>query len=152
MREGSPKRIDATPAAPIPVISTPRRRKHEGDFGFPVVGIGASAGGLEACKMLVEAAPAGSGIAFILVQHLDPSHESMMVELLAGHTSLTLRQATDGMPIEPDNLYIIPPGAYLSVDEGALLVSPPTARHGSRLPFDFLLNSMAERLAWISQT
>jgi len=96
--------------------------------------------------MLVEAAPAGSGIAFILVQNLDPSHESMMVELLAGHTSLTVRQATDGMPIEPDNLYIIPPGAYLSVDEGALLVSPPTARHGSRLPFDFLLNSMAERL------
>jgi two-component system CheB/CheR fusion protein len=70
----------------------------------------------------------------------------MMVELLAGHTSLTVRQATDGMLIEPDNLYIIPPGTYLSMDQGALVVSPPTARHGARLPFDFLLNSMAEQL------
>ncbi len=119
--------------------------------GFPVVGIGASAGGLEASKALVEAVPAGCGIAFILVQHLDPSHESMMVELLAGHTSLIVRQAADGMTIEPDNLYVIPPGTYLSVAEGALLVSPPTARHGSRLPFDFLLNSMAEQLGPVDE-
>jgi two-component system CheB/CheR fusion protein len=124
----------------------PSRHKHDDERGFPIVGIGASAGGLEACKALVESVQVGSGIAFILVQHLDPSHESMMVELLAGHTSLTVRQATDGMPIEPDNLYVIAPGTYLSVDNGALVVSPPTARHGARLPFDFLLNSMAEHL------
>ena len=54
-------------------------------------------------------------MAFILVQHLDPTHESMMVDLLAGHTSMTVRQATDGMPIERDHLYVIPPGTYLSV-------------------------------------
>jgi two-component system CheB/CheR fusion protein len=113
---------------------------------FPIVGIGASAGGLVACKTFVETVPAPSGMAFILVQHLDPTHESMMVELLAGHTALTVRQATDGMLIEPDNFYVIAPGTYLGVNEGALVVSAPSARHGARLPFDYLLNSMAEQL------
>ena len=82
-------------------------------------------------------------MAFILVQHLDPTHESMMVDLLAGHTSMTVRQATDGMPIERDHLYVIPPGTYLSVGDGALHLSQPQARHGARLPFDFLLHSLA---------
>ena len=110
---------------------------------FPVVGIGASAGGLDACIKLFEALPAASGMAFILIQHLDPSHESMMVDLLASHTPMTVCQAADGMPIERDHLYIIPPGTYLSVGNGALLLSQPQARHGARLPFDFLLQSLA---------
>ena len=88
--------------------------------------------------------PAGNGMAFILVQHLDPTHESMMVDLLAGHTSMTVRQATDGMLLERDHLYVIPPGTYLSVGNGALHLSQPQARHGARLPFDFLLHSLAE--------
>ena len=92
----------------------------------------------------MDALPAGNGMAFILVQHLDPTHESMMVDLLAGHTSMTVRQATDGMPIERDHLYVIPPGTYLSVGDGALHLSQPQARHGARLPFDFLLHSLAE--------
>ena len=83
-------------------------------------------------------------MAFILVQHLDPTHESMMVGLLAGHTSMTVRQAVDGMPIEREYLYVIPPGTYLSVGNGSLHLSQPEARHGARLPFDFLLHSMAE--------
>jgi two-component system CheB/CheR fusion protein len=83
-------------------------------------------------------------MAFILIQHLDPTHESMMVDLLAAHTAMTVRQATDGMPIERDHLYVIPPGAYLSVGSGALHLSQPRARHGARLPFDFLLRSLAE--------
>ncbi len=111
---------------------------------FPVVGIGASAGGLEACAKLLDALPASNGMAFILIQHLDPSHESMMAELLAGHTSLVVLQATDGMPVEPGHVYVIPPGAYLAVGDGALRLTPPQARHGARLPFDFLLRSLAE--------
>ena len=83
-------------------------------------------------------------MAFILVQHLDPTHESMLVDLLAGHTSMTVRQATDGMPLEREHLYVIPPGSYLSVAGGALHLSQPRARHGARLPFDFLLHSLAE--------
>ena len=92
----------------------------------------------------IDALPAGNGMAFILVQHLDPTHESMMVDLLAGRTSMTVRQATDGMPIERDHLYVIPPGSYLSVVGGALRLSTPQARHGARLPFDFLLHSLAQ--------
>lgn len=115
-----------------------------GPGNFPVVGIGASAGGLEACRKLVDGLPAGNGMAFILIQHLDPTHESMMVDLLVGHTSMTVRQAMDGMPIEPDHLYVIPPAAYLSVANSALRLSQPQAHHGARLPFDFLLHSLAE--------
>ena len=122
----------------------PARGPARGSGDFPVVGIGASAGGLDACRKLVDALPADNGMAFILVQHLDPTHESMMVDLLAGHTSMTVRQATDGMPIERDHLYVIPPGTYLSVGDGALHLSQPQARHGARLPFDFLLHSLAE--------
>ena len=83
-------------------------------------------------------------MAFILVQHLDPTHESMMVDLLTGHTSMQVSQATDGVPLERDHLYVIPPGTYLSVVNGSLHLSQPQARHGARLPFDFLLHSVAE--------
>jgi two-component system, chemotaxis family, CheB/CheR fusion protein len=122
-------------------MPAPSASRSKGDFA--IVGIGASAGGLDACRKLVDVLPADNGMAFILVQHLDPTHESMMVDLLAGHTSMTVRQAIDGMPIERDHFYIIPPGAYLSVGCGALHLSQPQARHGARLPFDFLLRSLA---------
>jgi chemotaxis response regulator CheB len=116
----------------------------EGSEDFPVVGIGASAGGLEACTKLLGALPSDNGMAFILVQHLDPKHESMMVELLAHRTAMTVVQATNGAQIERKHLYIIPPDSYLSVSNGALHLSQPLARHGARLPFDFLLRSLAE--------
>jgi len=122
------------PAAPPPC----------GQGAFPIVGIGASAGGLAACRTLLGALAPGNGMAFILVQHLDPTHESMMVELLAGHTPMIVRQASDGVSIEPDHVYVIPPGTYLSVSNGALHLSHPQARHGARLPFDFLLYSLAQ--------
>lgn len=122
----------------------PARALPRGSGDFPVVGVGASAGGLEACRNLVSALPAKHGMAFILVQHLDPVHESMMVDLLAGHTTMTVYQASEGMPVERDHLYVIPPGTYLSVASGALHLSQPRARHGARLPFDFLLHSLAQ--------
>ncbi|WP_176060083.1 chemotaxis protein CheB [Paraburkholderia sp. BCC1876] len=111
---------------------------------FPVVGIGASAGGLEACRKLLGALPVNAGMAFVLVQHLDPTHKSMMVDLLGEHASVNVREAEDGMLIEREYLYVIPPGASLSVRNGTLQLSKPLARHGARLPFDFLLRSMAE--------
>ena len=123
-------------------ISKPLSARKTADF--PIVAIGASAGGLDACRKLLDALPAVNGMAFIIVQHLDPSHDSMMVDLLAGHTSMPVLLATDGMKIERERVYVIPPGVYLSVDDkGALRISKPEARHGARLPFDFLLNSLA---------
>jgi len=92
----------------------------------------------------MEVLPAVSGMAFILIQHLDPNHASMMVDLLASHTAMTVLQAEEGMRLEPDHLYIIPPGTYLSIGDGALHLSLPQARHGARLPFDFLLHSLAK--------
>jgi two-component system CheB/CheR fusion protein len=133
------KRTRSEPKGPFAQAPRPPRSPGE----FLVVGIGASAGGLDACKKLLGSLSASDGMAFILVQHLDPTHESMMVELLSAHTSMTVVQATDGMPIEPDYFYVIPPGTYLSVDDGALRLSQPLARHGARLPFDFLLHTLA---------
>ena len=112
-------------------------------MNFPVVAIGASAGGLDACRKLLDALTDGSGLALILVQHLDPNHASMMVELLSSHTPMKVLQATDGMMIQPGHLYVIPPGAYLSVGQGALQLVSPQARHGARMPFDFLLHALA---------
>src|SRR6476661_5889892 len=110
----------------------------------PVVAIGASAGGLEACRKLLAGFPPASGMAFVLVQHLDPTHGSLLVDLLAGHTTMPVRQATDGLLIEPNRVYVIPPGQYLSVGLGALHLARPQHRQGVRLPFDFLLHSLAE--------
>jgi two-component system CheB/CheR fusion protein len=112
--------------------------------GLRVVGIGASAGGLEACRHLVEALAPGAGIGFILVQHLDPAQESLLVDLLTSHTKLTVVEAADGMLVQPDQVAVIPPGSYLSVSGGRLRLSKPGVRHGARMPFDFLLRSLAE--------
>jgi two-component system, chemotaxis family, CheB/CheR fusion protein len=90
--------------------------------------------------------PGGTGMAFILIQHLDPTHASMMVDLLVGHTPLKVKQAADAMPIEPEHVYLIPPDAYLSIRGGTLHLSQPRERHGARLPFDFFLRSLAEEL------
>ena len=109
-----------------------------------VVGIGASAGGLEACTKLMAAFPADAAEALILVQHLDPTHPSMMVELLSAHTTMPVAQATDGMPVAPGRLHVIPPGVYLSVRDGMLRLSRPEVARSARMPFDFLLRSLAE--------
>jgi two-component system CheB/CheR fusion protein len=83
---------------------------------------------------------------FILIQHLDPTHQSMMVELLARHTKMKVQHAADGMRFKRDCVYVIPPGVYLSIRDGALRLSSPRERHGARLPFDFLLRSLADEL------
>ena len=110
---------------------------------FLVVGLGASAGGLEAVRTLLAALPADTGIAFVLIQHLDPDHKSMLVELLTRDTAMKVIQAADGIAIERNCLYVIPPHAYLSVHSGSFSLSEPRARHGARMPFDFFLQSLA---------
>jgi len=124
--------------------ATPPPSKPIHPEGPIVVAIGASAGGLEACRKLLDAMPDTDGLAFVLVQHLDPNHESLIADLLASHTTLTVQEARDGVRLERGHLYVIAPGTALSVAGGVLHVSGPQQRHGARLPFDFLLRSLAE--------
>ncbi len=114
---------------------------------FPVVAIGASAGGLDAMRSLFTALPAKSGMAFIVVQHLDPTHPSKLVELLSAHSAMTILEARENMPVEPDHIYIIPPGYYLTVRSGALHLATPAESRTVRMPFDCLLRSLAEAIA-----
>ncbi|WP_322896730.1 chemotaxis protein CheB [Erythrobacter sp. T5W1-R] len=110
----------------------------------PIVAIGASAGGLEAMTQLLDVMPADTGMAFLLVQHLDPYHASQLAELLASHTRMPIREAAEGMAINPDEIYICPPGHFMSVRFGVLHLSRPQAGDHIRLPIDFLIRSLAE--------
>jgi two-component system, chemotaxis family, CheB/CheR fusion protein len=136
--------IRAWPASAQTGRARKKRSIATGGANFPMVAIGASAGGLDAFRTLLAALPEKTGMAFMLVQHLDPAHASMMVQLLAPHTALTVLEAREGMELERDHVYIIPPGRYLAVRNGALRLSQPQARQGVRMPFDFLLQSLAE--------
>jgi two-component system CheB/CheR fusion protein len=110
---------------------------------FPVVGVGASAGGLEAFSQLLSALPDNTGMAFVLVQHLDPTHESKLSELLAKATRMPLVEATHGLGVRPDHVYIIPPNTTLTIAQGVLQL---TTRGEGRphLAIDQLFKSLAE--------
>ena len=131
-------------ARPRPGRSASRQRSRSDDF--LVVGIGASAGGLEALYKLFDRLPPDTGMAFVLIQHLDPTHSSMMVGLLAGHTAMQVLEAADGMPVERDNVYVIPPGVYLSIrDRGGLIIvqDPKDAGHDG-MPRSAILTDAAD--------
>lgn len=110
---------------------------------LPVIVIGASAGGLEACRALLDDMPEGLQAAFILILHLDPSHDSMMVDLLARHTKLKVLQASEGMALQAGVVHVIPPGVFLTVEHQIIHLSEPPAGKAVRFPFDFLLQSLA---------
>lgn len=127
-----------------PFAAPPLEPRRSDRDRFLVVGLGASAGGLEAVRKLLQVLPAKTGFAFVLIQHLDPLHPSMMAELLSRDTAMKVVQVTDGMPLEPNRLHIIPPHAYLAVDDGALRISEPQRSPTVRMPIDFFLNSLAK--------
>lgn len=111
---------------------------------FPVAGIGASAGGLEALTQLLKALPPVTGIAYVYVQHLAPRHESMLTEILARETSMPVKMARDGMAVEPDSLYVIPPGFYMGIEEGKLRLTPSEDSPVPRMPVDYFFRSLAK--------
>lgn len=112
----------------------------------PVVGIGASAGGLEALEQFLSGVADDSGLAYVVVQHLDPTHKDIMVELLQRVTPLPVRQITDQMGLAPNAVYVIPPNRDLSILHGVLHLLEPSAPRGLRLPIDFFLRSLAADL------
>jgi two-component system CheB/CheR fusion protein len=111
--------------------------------GFPIVGIGTSAGGLEALESFLKGVPRRSGLAFIIVQHMDPTHKGMLVELLQRASLLPVEQAEDGVEVEPDHVYVIPPNRDLSLLRGKLQLFPATAA-ALHLPIDFFFRSLAD--------
>jgi two-component system, chemotaxis family, CheB/CheR fusion protein len=111
----------------------------------PIVGIGASAGGLAALKALFGKLPPDSGAAFVVIQHLDPKHESLTAEILTRYTAMPAVQVTRGMVVEPNHVYVIPPNAYLALEGPVLQLSEPVLRHGLRMPIDTFLTSLADQ-------
>jgi two-component system CheB/CheR fusion protein len=111
---------------------------------FPIVGIGASAGGLEALEQFLGRVPAGNGMAFVIVQHLDPTHKGIMPELLQRATGMKVIQVKDRSRVRPDCVYVIPPNKDMSILHGVLHLLEPVAPRGLRLPIDFFLRSLAQ--------
>jgi chemotaxis methyl-accepting protein methylase len=110
---------------------------------FPIVGIGASAGGLEALEQFLRHMPENNGIAFVIVQHLDPTHKGIMAELLRRATKMEVFQVRDRMRVNPNSVYVIPPNKDMSILHGVLHLFDPIAPRGLRLPIDYFLRSLA---------
>src|SRR5215208_2274518 len=110
----------------------------------PVVGIGASAGGLSALEGLLPAIKPGIGLAFVIVQHLDPDHESALTMLLERLATVPVSQIKNATPVEADHIYVIPPNASLTISEDRLHLAPPIELRGLRMPIDGFFLSLAE--------
>ncbi|MDD5250636.1 MAG: chemotaxis protein CheB [Rhodocyclaceae bacterium] len=111
---------------------------------FPVVGIGASAGGLEAFEQFFRHVAPDSGMAFVLVPHLDPGHASILTEILQRTTAMPVVEAQDQMTVAPDHVYVIPPNRDMAIFRGALQLAVPEVPRGQRMPIDAFLRSLAE--------
>ncbi|MGA2500957.1 MAG: chemotaxis protein CheB [Tepidisphaeraceae bacterium] len=109
-----------------------------------VVCLGASAGGLAACRLFFDKMPSDSGMAFVVVQHLDPVHKSEMASLLGRCTRMPVVEASKGLAVEPNHVYVIPPNTALAISQGRLWLSTPTEIRGRQLPINFFLRSLAE--------
>jgi two-component system, chemotaxis family, CheB/CheR fusion protein len=115
------------------------------DVGFPIIGIGASAGGLAAFEAFFSGMPADiePGMAFVLVQHLAPDHKSILTELVQRYTRMEVFEVEDGMTVRPNCAYIIPPGRDMAFLSGTLQLLEPSAPRGRRMPIDFFFRSLA---------
>ncbi len=135
----APGRNEARTARKVPATGGPGAVRP-----FPIVGIGASAGGLEALVEFLARVPTDSGMAFVVIQHLDPTQKAMMAELLQRSTALKVMQVTDRTKVQPDCVYVIPPNCDMSILHGTLHLMAPVQARGLRLPIDFFFRSLAE--------
>ncbi len=123
---------------PTPALASPS--------GTRIVGVGASAGGLEPLEQFLSGVPASSGLAYVVVQHMDPTHKALLSELLQRATLMPVHEVADGQRVEPDSVYVIPPNAELTVARGVLHLATPSQPRGQRLPIDLLFSSLAREL------
>ena len=115
-----------------------------GKAAFSIVGIGASAGGLEAFTELLKHLPADSGLGFVLVQHLDPTHQSALTELLGRVTGMPVSEVGNGQAVQPNHVYVIPPNAGLAIRKGVLVLQPRQQTGGAQHSIDSFFQSLAE--------
>lgn len=131
-------------------MRTPRKTEPEeaspprNGAGVPVVGIGASAGGIGALEALLPLLAPDTGLAYVVVQHLDPDHESLLASLLARVAKVPVVEISDQVAIEPDHVYIIPPNTSLTISDSRLQLAPPVEQRGQRTPIDGFFISLAE--------
>jgi two-component system, chemotaxis family, CheB/CheR fusion protein len=124
--------------------SAPIRRVSSQSRSFPIVGVGASAGGLEAFTQLLHHLPQKTGMGFVLVQHLDPTHGSALEEILARTTKIPVKHVTDGVAVQPDNIYVIPANADMSIKNGVLRLTARALTRGQHMPIDHFFHSLAD--------
>ena len=126
------------------MVSTLRAVRKTTPSHFPVVGIGASAGGLRAIQNFFDNLPADSGMSFVVIVHLDPEHKSQMADLVQSHTSMRVTQPRRPLKMEPNRVYIIPPDKDLSLSDGHIRMSPRSRPNGGRAPIDLFFRTLAE--------
>src|SRR5262249_8498319 len=142
-----PSQAPGSAAVPADTVLVPAADAGEGPRpGLTVVGIGASAGGIEALTEFFQALPAKSGLAFVVVPHLDPDHRGALVESLARGPALPVRKVEDGMAVEADCVYVLPPNRDMVIARGKLRLAPRPETRASHLPVDTFLRSLAADL------
>ena len=119
-------------------------QQNSGSLNFRIIGIGASAGGLEALSLFFENTPKNTGFAFVVIQHLDPNYAGMLTELLQRTTEMKVIQVTDKLHVLPNHIYVIPPNKSMSILKGYLHLFKPIETRGLRLPIDLFFKSLAE--------
>ena len=119
-------------------------RQGDSDTNFYIVGIGASAGGLEALEQIFQAMPADIGMAFVIVQHLSPDFKSLMDELLARYTRMAIYRVENGMEVQPNAIYLLPPKREMIISNGKLLLTEKDASQILSLPIDHFFRSLAQ--------
>jgi two-component system CheB/CheR fusion protein len=137
----NPKKKPAAKAKAPPDAEKPNDRN---DGAFPIVGVGASAGGLEAYRRMLQALPGDTGTALVLIQHLDPTHSSLLSEILARATSMPVREVEGELAAEPNHVYVIPPGRTMVIANGVLKLLPREQTRSPHRPIDVFLRSLAE--------
>src|SRR5262249_38181198 len=143
-RKSATRNTSPEEPAPPPIIDDVGKDPDRVALPFPVVGIGASAGGLEAFTLILRALPRDTGVAFVLVQHLEPTHASMLTEILSRSTRMPVTEITDQMAVEAKHIYVIPPGVNMHIAQGVLRLSPRTELRGQHRPVDHFLQSLAQ--------
>src|SRR5215469_15181272 len=138
-----PSEVAPSGAEESPATAVVETKEPKAPPSFVVVGVGASAGGLEAFMELLKPLPQKTGMAFVLIPHLDPKHESAMTELLARGTGMQVHEVHHGMRVKPDCVYVIPPNRVMTIANGVLLLAQRPPDTGPPMPIDTFFRSLA---------